>query len=84
MLLVAVRLQRQIAEWRIENLERMNAELERRIQDLIIANQNQATVIVEICHRLSALERGNVLGINSALLARHTPQFTYYPRGYGP
>lgn len=70
-----------LLEWRLDAMERVQIEMDKRLQDLIIVNQNQTTVIADMSLRLSALERGALLGMNSALLSRPTAN---YPRGYGP
>lgn len=73
-----------VLEWKVDTLERQLADYEKRTGDLNISLQNQASVIVELCQRVGALERGTLLGVSAPLVARSTNQYAYWPRGYGP
>lgn len=77
-------LQLNALEWRLDTAERQLADYEKRFSDLHTSIQNTASLLVEICQRLNALERGTILGMTTPFVSRSTPHYAYWPRGHGP
>lgn len=73
-----------VLEWKVDANERLLLDLEKRLTDVLAALQNQSSVLVDLNHRVSALERGTLMGVSAALVPRTTPQYAYFPKGYGP
>lgn len=77
-------LQMNVLEWKVDANERLLLDLEKKFTDLQTALQNQAAVLTDLNHRVSALERGTLMGISAPLVAKTVPQYAYFPKGYGP